>query len=590
MQDFGKDLLSRPTVANANFVVGVDNAQVDLVSYHGHGRHHVPANTGGSGDHGHGHGHGHAQKPAVAADAGGHHGKPGKDDGGAAPAESNVIGPAKRLPTQSGFLHAMGTYWQQITSAKRQHRYLTSYPPVYAGMDEPRVAPSTVPPAAPETFRSTGHQPSLNDLFNASKDLNRIVSHDKTRADFKTLEVSEPEFKKRYAAETLVIGKSYGLDSNHMANLVKRIYAFEGGGWGTYYTLSSMPQGLMDDSHKQERLNFHPSSSAMGYNQLLIKNTTNGIIDHGGAIADRLEALAAQEPARAKELHEKAELVHGIQDILTHKAKLPPHHKGDKNRPYVVPRSKLETAIQGLNLDGDIGPIIQSQELNSLLKYSAANKFGDYLALKTAQQTTHAREYDALPAEKKAEAIDQLFALIKPSEIHPTNPALDAPFYATKEALHQKVLRLGPIGQDHSLERENLPDMEFRMMNSQVLTIRRYGGAGGPLSPEARALLDRVTSDYFGGFSADKLQAAAIEMANLSGMGTAQSMLQPDHGNLPTSNFFAKDGYQSNPVTSRRSADELLLQIYRIMRGPNGDSTKPGNSQFDQAFNSLKKP
>ena len=139
-----------------------------------------------------------------------------------------------------------------------------------------------------------------------------------------------------------------------------------------------------------------------------------------------------------------------------------------------------------------------------------------------------------------------------------------------------------------AVEREHLSPDEFKMMNSQILTIRRYGGDKGPLTPEARALLDRVTFDYFGGFSADRLQAAAIELANLAGMGTAQKMLVPENSNLPTSNFFAKDGYQSNPVTSRRSADELLLQIYRIMHGPNSDPSKPGMKQFNDAFNSIK--
>jgi hypothetical protein len=71
-------------------------------------------------------------------------------------------------------------------------------------------------------------------------------------------------------------------------------------------------------------------------------------------------------------------------------------------------------------------------------------------------------------------------------------------------------------------------------------------------------------------------------------MSTAQKMLVPENSNLPTSNFFAKDGYQSNPVTSRRSADELLLQIYRIMHGPNSDPNKPGMKQFNDAFNSIK--
>ncbi len=382
--------------------------------------------------------------------------------------------------------------------------------------------------------------PSLNDLYAASKDLNRIARRDKSQPDFQLLDVSEAEFKQRYAAESVFVGQQFKLDRAHMKNLVERVYAFEDGGWGTHFTLSSMPQALTDDSQKAARLNFHPSSSAIGYNQLLIRGSVNDIIQHGAAIASRLDALAAANPARAQVLHQKSQLVQDIHDVLTGAAIATPGKAGGKHSLFSVPSAKMDKAIQSLNLDGDIGPVIQSQELYNLLKYATDNKFADLTSPKATLESNRAAVYNTLTPDQKTRAIDQLFARIKPAEIHPDNPALDAPFLATKESLHKKFLSLNAPGAQNPLLRSHLSDDEATMMNSQVLTIRRWGGQSGPLSKESEALLDRATSDYLGGFTADQMQVAAIELANLSGMGTAYDMLQPGHANLSHLKLFCK--------------------------------------------------
>ncbi len=504
--------------------------------------------------------------------------------------ETSLVGPTALLPSIRGFASVLSAYWSNISRAKDHHEYFTKFPPVYAGMDDPRPTP---PPTqyAPDSIKSTGRMPSLNDLYAAAKDLNRIATHDRTKPDFQPLDLSEADFKKRYAEESVYVGKDYDMNKDNMANLVKRVYAFEDGGWGTYYTLSSMPQAIMNDDQKNARMKFHPSSSAIGYNQLLIKDTVSDITQHGSAIAQRLNELAAEQPARAQILHQKAQLVQELQDTLTHKSNPDAPIPKDRHKRYYAPSSKVEQAIQALNLDGDIGPVIQSQELNNLLKFARDNKFGAYLNTRTALETSHAAEYDKLTPDKKEAAVNQILGMVKSADADPSKPETLAAFVNTRESLRKKFLELKPqgaAGAESAVERDHLSADEFKMMNTQILTIRRYGGDKGPLTPEARALLDRVTFDYFGGFSADRLQAAAIELANLAGMGTAQKMLVPENSNLPTSNFFARDGYQSNPITSRRSADELLLQIYRIMHGPNSDPSKPGIKQFNDAFNSIK--
>ena len=505
---------------------------------------------------------------------------------------SNIFAPVKHFPNSHGFSSAMSNYWHRVSAEKAHHRYEQAFPPVYTGMDAPRDVAPLQTNLPPNSIKSNGHLASLQDLVNASKDLNRIVSRDKTKPDFNYLALSEAEFKKNYAKEAVLTGKEYGLTKDQTANIVKRIYAFEDGGWGTYYTLSSMPQEIMADNQAEARLKFHPSSSAIGYNQLLTMDTVNDFKQHSSEISSRLNQLADENPARAEVLHNKAQLVDHLHDILVHNStqfNKPPSKKGA----FYSSKEHIDLAVQALNLDGDIGSVIQKQEFGNLLKFSRDNKFADLLKTRTMLETTHAAEYDKLDPDKKMAAVAEIMGLMQPSPNTKAKPDLLATYTATSDSLRLKFIELGlpknPAYPDanKSLEREHLSDAEFRMMNSQVLTIRRYGGDHGPLSTEGRALLDKITYDYFGGYSAQHMNAAAIELINLAGMSGGLPMLKPENGNYPTSNFFAKNGYEGNPVTSRRSADELLLQIYRIMHGPNSDPNKPGIKQFNDAFDSL---
>jgi hypothetical protein len=489
----------------------------------------------------------------------------------------------------------MGSYFQNIYFEKSHNRFETAYPPVYPGMDAPQDWPPPPTDLPPNSIKSVGNQPSVGDLLAASKDLNRMVSHDKNKPDFQILELTELEFKRKYAAETVHLGKEFDFDKNKMANFVKSVYAFEGGGWGTYDTLSGMPQQITDDSENDARLKFHPSSEAIGYNQIMIQETVADVIQHGGAISARLNELALQEPDRANVLHSKAQLIEGLHDILAHKS-TPSNVPPNRAAAYYTSENRIEQAAEALNLDGDIGPVIQSQELYYLLKFAKDNKFDDYLTAKTNVEIKHADEFDQLSLDKKLAGVSELIGLIKPSAMTAAKPETIDAFNSTVESLRLKFIALGlpptfgETGSNQALERDHLSESEFRLMNTQILGMRRYGGENGPLSVEARALLDKVTFDYFGGYSVDRLQAPAIELGNLIGVGTAENMLRPEHSDLPTANFFTLNGYESNPVVSRRSTNELLWQIYAIMYGTSSTSAMPGIKQFDDVFDKLQEP
>jgi hypothetical protein len=514
-----------------------------------------------------------------------------KPEAVASPAPPPSIGPFRLLPNAYGYSQASNQYWQQVFFEKRQHRFEPTFPPVYSGMDTPLDYPAPKTDLPPNSVKGSGSISSLENFITASKDLNRIVTHDKSRPDFQYLNLSEPEYKKRYAAETVHLGKELGIDKAHMAKLVKNVYAFEGGGWGSYDTLSGMPQEILNDNQSEARLKFHPASDALGYNQILSMETVNDIILHS-KISERLNELAVEQPERADVLHAKAQLVDELRDVLTHKS-TPFNQPPNKQLAFYASSYETQQAAQSLLLDGDVGPVIQGQEVYYLLKYFDDNKIGDSLNAKFNLEISHAAEYDKLDPDKKMAAAEELVHLIKPSPLTAADPDSLKEFNSSVESIRLKLLALGNpasaefFAPDKTLERSQLSSSESHIMNMNVMTMRRYGGENGPLSKEARALLDKLTADYFGGYSVEQLQAAAIELANLAGVGAAQGMLKPNYGDLPTSNFFNKDGYESNPVTSRRSVDELLLQIYRVMYGLHDDPSLRGMKQFDDAFNSL---
>jgi hypothetical protein len=53
---------------------------------------------------------------------------------------------------------------------------------------------------------------------------------------------------------------------------------------------------------------------------------------------------------------------------------------------------------------------------------------------------------------------------------------------------------------------------------------------------------------------------------------------------LPTVNFFDRQGYEANPIVQRRKAGELLDAIFLTMHGQNADKSIWGNAQFEKAF------
>jgi hypothetical protein len=542
------------------------------------------------------------------------------------------------------------TYWNGVAAAKKDHHFVLEFPPLYTGPDKPKT-PGHPPEVKPNTT------PTINQMLDDSKHLNQFASGDKTQPNFELRQVSESEFKQRYAQEAVHIGQQHGVSKDNVKNIVRSIYAFEDGGWGSHETLSSMPPSLVKDDKPGEtkiqdaRRNFHlegaGSSSALGYNQLMMANSMENIDQHAKPIADRLEQLAQENPARATELQAKAAMLTSLSRNLdkelmvmanAEKNKKPEDQKkylGDDGKPtdklYIdfdkskeltsigVTRQDIGRAVHALNLDGDIGPILQAQELGHLFDYADRYGYQSLLQGKEQSDKQALTAYDALPADQKAKAVSEVMDLVKspvPTIVAPTaaaaaatapkagaagaagavagaasgtaaDQAKEQEFNATKDALEKRFLAMQP-GIDSALSKDSISVKEADMMRVNVLAIKDVGELSGPLSPQAQLLLNKVTQSYYGGLTADKLMPAVLELANLSGPTNAKQMADVKNQNVPTVNFFSQAGYQGNPVTNRRTGPELLLQIERSMKGPNNSaSDRPGQADFDRAFAQL---
>jgi hypothetical protein len=166
---------------------------------------------------------------------------------------------------------------------------------------------------------------------------------------FEPARISEAEFKRRYAKEAIELGLS--------KEQVVRVYALETGGNGT----ADMQAGIHPVTKKGR-----PISSALGYAQLLHANTVGELVKHGDSFIARLRkmATAAPDPARARELESK---IAALQRMLQAARSVP----DDWYRHVDFAQGPRGYGMHAINLDGDIGPWLQSVKLKGLKQFAA---------------------------------------------------------------------------------------------------------------------------------------------------------------------------------------------------------------------------
>jgi hypothetical protein len=247
----------------------------------------------------------------------------------------------------------LDSYWQVVEAKRAERRkkkaasvallandYVQTFPPVYGG---PQLPPDLLKSWTKFNEEQDARQPapppkeiaSLEDFLAAANGVYGFVPE----------RVSERTFKDRYAEEALALGLT--------KTQVVRIYALETGGQGT----ADMQSGVNPITKRGK-----PISSALGYAQLLDANSVSELAKHGRKFITRLEQMAArsdQPRERAAQLRTKAEILGRMWDDSKSVPNVWAQHQ-------VFAKTAKGQGIHAINLDGDIGPMLQAVKLLGL--------------------------------------------------------------------------------------------------------------------------------------------------------------------------------------------------------------------------------
>jgi hypothetical protein len=264
---------------------------------------------------------------------------------------------AEYMQAQASYAAAAEAYWDSIAkkrhlrSAKRASHepislddYVLAQPPIYSGPPKPRdpSKPNETAPPAPAIY-----VPVVADFLAAARREFKFVPR---------LPQSESEFKRVYAK----VASAAGLTREQIV----RIYGFEAGGNGEY----DVQAGL--EYNKRARA----ITTALGYNQLLATNTVEIIAEKGNQFVRSLEARAAQLPAEEKRaLDSKIAIVRSMVKFGSSVA-------DDWNQHQVLADTPKGLGIHALNLDLDIGPLLQTQKLLDSVVFARRKGFGNMLS------------------------------------------------------------------------------------------------------------------------------------------------------------------------------------------------------------------
>jgi len=245
---------------------------------------------------------------------------------------------AEYLDAQAAYSAVADEYWSAI-AAKRRLRsakhashepialddYVLAQPPVYTGPPRPRdpSKPHDEPPPPP-------YVPVVADFLAAAREEFRFVPR---------LPQHESQFKRAYAKIALAAGLS--------PDQIVRIYAFESGGNGDY----DVQAGL------ERNKNARAITTALGYNQLLATNTVEIVAETGGQFVRMLAARAAHSPEAARRTLEGK--IATLRKMVSFSTSVP----DDWNQHQALAGTRKGLGVHALNLDLDIGPLLQTQKL-----------------------------------------------------------------------------------------------------------------------------------------------------------------------------------------------------------------------------------
>jgi hypothetical protein len=238
-------------------------------------------------------------------------------------------------------------YWKSIADKRRQRNskrrgnqdivledYVLTQPPVYSGPPQP-VDPSAPgpPPRPPREY-----VPVVADfLKHAAEQFNFTPQRP----------AGEMEYKRAYAKAALAAGLT--------KQQIVRIYAFESGGNGGY----DVQAGLEYATPGARAIN-----SALGYNQLLNTNSVELMAEKGDYFVGALKTRAAALTGEAKAVLERK--IEVVRRMIAFSRTVP----DDWNEHDKLANTPRGFAVHAMNLDIDVGPLLQTQKLIDSVRFA----------------------------------------------------------------------------------------------------------------------------------------------------------------------------------------------------------------------------
>lgn len=529
----------------------------------------------------------------------------------------------------SDFDTASKKFWQSAAADKRNDTEVLTFPPESPSVARPR-----------ETDKPVDNKPSLpllsiNQMVGKFPDLKSLVYGSGNAPTGLNLDVpTDREFRAQYVKSIQEMSRNHGLTDKQVQDVILKLYAYETGGTGGFDLVAGMKRNPVSGA-TDKLINFltggsneiPPSdhdyvpdkSSAIGYKQLIMSTTMSNVFTDGNNMSRQLldRANASSDPADRERLTAKADFVGKLPDTMLRYANesyLKDHPGADLSKvakwtlfdalsksanSITLPDGRTMTgrefasSVQALNLDRDIGPLIQATQLRSLIQDwhpdstitdPSINQSND---LKTALDNfvTHAQDqiksFDGQPLDAKLKALnsilDQAFAEKLPS-------GMDG---VMRDAVLRKMTESFKTGADPNFNEGERKFLFDKLLLNKVFLDPNLNGKSLSDSPEGQnisGLFYKLNSLYYGGLNAESLTPAVFEMANLLGAPQAKRMLDPAHSDWRTVNFTDQRGYSANPMLPNRRAAELLLAIHRIQNGPKADDSNAGIRAFKELF------
>lgn len=242
-----------------------------------------------------------------------------------------------------------GAYWtaiadkRRVRNAKRRNNeeivledYVLTQPPVYTGPPRPPGLS-----AEPEPARRA-YIPMVADFLQAAKEHFGFVPQ-RPR--------NEIEFKRAYAKVAAAAGIS--------RDQAVRIYGFEVGGNGVYDT-----QAGLEYSREARAI-----STALGYNQLLTTNSVNLLSEQGDLFIKALKAKSVELNGAARDAMEKKV---GVLTRMVAFCRTVPNRWSELEKLGNTPKG---WGVHALNLDIDVGPLLQTHKLLTSIVFARQKGF-----------------------------------------------------------------------------------------------------------------------------------------------------------------------------------------------------------------------